>query len=145
MADAVGLMHEGCIVQWGSPEALYRAPLTRYAAGFVGEGSFLRGHLVGEGEVETALGCLPVHFAGEKSPAGNGSVEVLVRPEDVRLDAASIVRARVVDVLFRGAQCRVTLRLSSGEELFALTDEAPLLGEMVGVAVRRGNFRAFAG
>ena len=146
MADAVGLMHEGRIEQWGSPEALYRTPATRHAAQFVGEGVFLRGRLAGEGEVETALGRLPVRFAGEgEAAAGQGNVEVLLRPEDVRLEAASPVRARVVDVLFRGAQCRLTLRLSSGEDVFALAEEAPLPSETVGVAVRRGNFRAFAG
>lgn len=146
MADVVGLMHEGRIEQWCSPEALYRAPTTRYAASFVGEGVFLRGRLAGEGEVETALGRLPVVFAGEgAAAAGHGSVEVLLRPEDVQLEATSIVRARVVDVLFRGAQCRLTLRLSSGEDVFALAEVAPLVGETVGVTVRRGNFRAFAG
>lgn len=143
MADVVGLMHEGRIEQWCSPEALYRAPTTRYAASFVGEGVFLRGRVSDTGEVETALGRLPVRFAGHDRAEPGASVEVLLRPEDVRLEAFAAVRARVVDVLFRGAQCRLTLRLDSGEEVFALSHEAPLLGETVGVSVRPADFPAF--
>jgi iron(III) transport system ATP-binding protein len=144
MADAVGLMHEGRIEQWGSPEALYRAPATRYAASFVGEGVFLRGRVSEGGGVETALGRLPVRFAGDGRVEPGASVEVLLRPEDVRFEAVATVQACVVDVLFRGAQCRLTLRLDSGEEVFALAHEVPLLGERVGVSVRPGDFPAFA-
>ncbi len=43
MSDTIGIMKDGKIVQFGSPEELYDAPVNRYVADFVGESNFFSG------------------------------------------------------------------------------------------------------
>ncbi|HEY1383194.1 MAG TPA: ABC transporter ATP-binding protein [Dongiaceae bacterium] len=47
MSDTIAIMRDGRIVQFGTPQQLYDAPLNRYVADFVGESNFLRGRVVG--------------------------------------------------------------------------------------------------
>jgi len=41
MADAIAVMRNGRVEQTGTPEALYRHPVNRFVAGFLGESNFL--------------------------------------------------------------------------------------------------------
>ena len=43
MSDTIAIMRDGRIVQFGSPQLLYDAPVNRYVADFVGESNFLSG------------------------------------------------------------------------------------------------------
>ena len=43
LADRIALMRDGTVVQEGTPEQVYLAPATRWAAEFVGAGNFLPG------------------------------------------------------------------------------------------------------
>jgi spermidine/putrescine transport system ATP-binding protein len=43
MSDTIGIMKDGKVVQFGTPEELYDAPVNRYVADFVGESNFFSG------------------------------------------------------------------------------------------------------
>ena len=43
MSDTIAIMRDGRIVQFGTPQLLYDAPVNRYVADFVGESNFLSG------------------------------------------------------------------------------------------------------
>jgi spermidine/putrescine transport system ATP-binding protein len=43
MSDTIAIMRDGRIVQFGTPQQLYDAPVNRYVADFVGESNFLIG------------------------------------------------------------------------------------------------------
>jgi iron(III) transport system ATP-binding protein len=96
LADRIALMRDGRVVQEGTPEEVYRAPATRWAAEFVGAGNFLRGRL-SDGIVETALGSFPA-----LNPNGTTAVDVLIRPELLELRPDPDGRAEVVAREFRG-------------------------------------------
>jgi iron(III) transport system ATP-binding protein len=81
MGDRIALMREGRILQVGAPEALYLAPVDRYVAGFLGEVNQLPARIQA-GQAETALGPLPA-----PGFADGAEVEVLIRPEGLRLGA----------------------------------------------------------
>src|SRR5215469_5683783 len=51
MSDTIGIMREGRIVQFGSPQELYDAPVNRYVADFVGESNFIAGTIAVRPEV----------------------------------------------------------------------------------------------
>ncbi|WP_243443257.1 ABC transporter ATP-binding protein [Psychrobacter sp. JCM 18903] len=55
LADKVGVMHKGKLVQWATPSELYHEPISPFVAEFVGEGAMIDG-IIKEGHVETALG-----------------------------------------------------------------------------------------
>jgi iron(III) transport system ATP-binding protein len=68
-----------------------------------------------------------------------GSVDVLVRPEQVRLDAAAALRVRVLNVTFYGHDASIQLDLGAGDlpTLSARVHghDAPQPGEETGLLV----------
>jgi ABC-type Fe3+/spermidine/putrescine transport system ATPase subunit len=96
LADRIALMRDGAVVQEGTPEQVYTAPATRWAAEFVGAGNFLPGRYE-DGIVETRVGRFPVHNGN-----GKREVEVLIRPELLELEPDAAGEAEVVGREFRG-------------------------------------------
>jgi len=78
-------------------------------AAFVGEADFLPG-IVGADGIHTEIGILP---HGRKCPRA-GRVDVLVRPEHVKLVPDSAGEAVVTERRFRGAGILYDIRLRSG-------------------------------
>ncbi len=93
MADAIGVMDRGRILQWADAQTLYRAPADRFVAGFVGRGSVVPA---------AALGL-----------AGGG--EVLLRPDQLVPDGDGTLRAEVLSATFLGPHHVLRLRLGGGE------------------------------
>ena len=96
LADRIALMRNGTVVQEGTPEEVYLAPATRWAAEFVGAGNFLPGRLA-DGIVATQVG----RFAA-LNPNGATDVEALIRPELLELEPDPSGTAEVVGREFRG-------------------------------------------
>ncbi|MDZ7735216.1 MAG: ABC transporter ATP-binding protein [Gammaproteobacteria bacterium] len=118
MADRVGVMQAGRLVQWDTPFELYHRPASRFVADFIGEGVLLPGRVLDEHHVETELGVLEA-----REPLGISAgmpVEVLVRPDDIIHDDDSPSAAVVVEKAFRGAEFLYTLALESGARLLSL-------------------------
>ena len=78
LGDHVAVLSEGRVVQHGTPAELYLRPRTRWLADFVGDANFLPATAQGE-FAASDIGDLPLDHPGE------GSVEVLVRPEHLDL------------------------------------------------------------
>ena len=114
LADRVAVMWGGRILQVGTPQEVYRRPDTREVAAFVGEADFLPGRLEGK-TVACELGTLDVGNHEGASP----DVDVMVRPESLRLSAEGGVRAVVIRREYHGHDQEVTLRLPSGREVRA--------------------------
>ncbi len=82
LGDDVAVMHGGRIVQQAPPAELYASPASPWVATFVGEANLVQGQ-GGGAEADTALG--PVALA---EPC-HGPVQVLLRPEELRVEARS--------------------------------------------------------
>jgi len=130
MADQIGLMHQGRLLQWDTPYQLYHQPVSAVVANFVGEGVLITGQMQ-TGQVRTALGLLkPLR----PHPDGQ-TVQVLIRPDDIVHDDASPLQAKVLQRAFRGAEFLYTLQLPQGDMVQSLVpshhDHA--LGESIGI------------
>ncbi len=140
LADRIALMHDGTIVQAGSPEEIYFEPATRWAGEFVGAANVVAGRAAG-GHVETAIG----NFAAE---CGNGRapVEVLVRPELLELRPDPTGSGCVVGREFRGHDVFYRVRLDDGSELCSQrpSTERVALGERVSVIPHAGRVAIFS-
>ena len=108
MGDRIALMREGRILQLGPPEALYFDPVDPYVATFLGEVNRLPGR-VRAGLAETAIGALPAGAAAE-----GAAVDVLVRPEGLRLGGGDAREAEVEACRLLGATTMVHLALPDG-------------------------------
>ena len=139
MADDIGVLHRGHIQQWDSAYNLYHRPANRFVADFVGQGVFLPATARSAGQLEIELGVLQ----GES--AGNGELEVLLRPDDVVHDDDAPTRAEVVHKAFRGAEILYTLRLASGRKVLALvpSHHNHALGEKIGIRLDVDHVVAF--
>lgn len=141
IADEIGVMSNGTIVQWDEPYHLYHRPHTRFVADFIGRGVFVPGRTAyrkdGAAHVEIELGRLPLSASeiAEQHQTEAAAVDVLLRADDVLHDDDSPIKAQVVRKAFRGADFLYTLRLSSGREVLAYVpshhDHA--VGEMIGI------------
>lgn len=112
LADRVAVMHRGRLVQWATPEELYRRPRTDWLAGFIGKGSVLEvvGQPLGHIDGHALMGALD-HTQGPRGP-------VLVRPQHVRLHESGVA-GEVRDCVFRGEHYEVLIGLSDQQQLLA--------------------------
>ena len=56
MADRIGVMMEGRLLQWADGYSLYHRPVDRFVADFIGRGAMLTGQVIDGPRIETALG-----------------------------------------------------------------------------------------
>ena len=129
LADKVGVMHKGKLVQWATPSELYHKPVSPFVAEFVGEGAMIDG-IIKEGHVETALGDIyrrmEVYDASgqpqycEYDYPNGTPIKILVRPDDIIHDDESTQTALVVGRVFRGANYLYRLQLADGQTVLSL-------------------------
>lgn len=129
LADKVGVMDKGKLVQWATPSELYHEPVSPFVAEFVGEGAMIDG-IIKEGHVETALGDIyrrmevydelgqPLYC--EYDYPNGTPIKVLVRPDDIVHDDESTQTALVVGRVFRGANYLYRLQLADGQTVLSL-------------------------
>jgi iron(III) transport system ATP-binding protein len=134
LADRIALMRDGKVVQEGTPEQLYFAPASRWAAEFVGAANVLSGRVV-DGRIETAIGAFLANGASAESDA-----QVLVRPELLELEPSPTGAARVVGREFRGHDVFYRVRLDDLELVsHRPSTEVVDLGSRVSIRVHDGR------
>jgi iron(III) transport system ATP-binding protein len=149
LADRLAVMNNGSIVQLDSPIEVYRNPVSRYVACFVGQANDMEATVTsvhGDSRIElaTPLGTIMAEEAsrGAKLAAGSGA-RVIVRPEDFKLSATcgggdvnawrGIIRA----AMFSGAHVEYRLEVG-GRQLHVRSESNRTLlreGQEVAVAV----------
>jgi iron(III) transport system ATP-binding protein len=81
LGDRVCVMHQGEILQIGTPKEVYSEPANLFVARFIGEMNFIRATVTGAREVECSLGRLACPVP--KSLSIGDEVTLAVRPEDL--------------------------------------------------------------
>ncbi len=113
LADRIGVMHQGRLLECGRPDDLYARPQTRFVATFLGAANLLLGYRTGGG----------VRFSAEvpATEALPREVVAVLRPEEVELGADPdglrsdfVGYGEVEEVLFAGAVERLRVRMSGG-------------------------------
>ena len=84
IADRIGVMNHGKLEQLGSAEDLYKRPVSRFVAGFIGKCNFIEGRVTGHGKFETADGQV-LQFSGAHA---GGPAALCFRPEHATLAPA---------------------------------------------------------
>ena len=132
MCDEIGVMHAGRLLQWNSAYSIYHEPVSQQVADFVGEGRLLSGEVIDERHVTCVLGRL---CSSTSLPQVNGSaVDVLFRPDDIVIDGASTLQAKVIERTFRGSHFMYTLQLDEQQLLcLAPSHQVHEAGELIGI------------
>jgi sulfate transport system ATP-binding protein len=115
LADRVGLMERGALLEVGEPESLYARPRTLFGATFLGAGTVLVGRARGD---VAQLGPLSLPIPPEVEHEEDARVRVLLRSEQVALSAAPPARGvpllgqgTIVERSFLGSLRRVRVRM----------------------------------
>jgi sulfate transport system ATP-binding protein len=118
LADRLGVMSFGRLLEVGQPEELYQHPRTEFVAAFLGTANLL----VGQGSADgVKVGSVYFPLRQEVKPVGDAHaqrVQVLFRPEDVALasspealDCPQLGQGVVEESAFAGSFERLRLRL----------------------------------
>ncbi len=145
MADEIGVIRGGRLLQWDNAFNLYHTPSSLAVADFIGEGVLIAGHKVGDHAVETELGIIDTRQIQDFNLPDSEDISLLLRPDDVFHDDASPIKARIVEKAFRGAVFLYTLQLASGTRVLSLApshhDHA--IGEPMGIRLDVEHLVAF--
>ena len=110
-ADQVAVMRGGKLAQIGNPFVVYTRPADRATAEFLGDAVILDAWM--EGSLATcSLGGIPV-----RRPPAQGRVQLMLRPEQIRIAEDGPIRGVVVDTDYFGPETTVRLKLAVPPEL----------------------------
>jgi iron(III) transport system ATP-binding protein len=146
MADVIGVMNQGRLLQWTDAYTLYHRPANRFVAKFVGDGVFLSATVDKDKKLNSGLGVFPVNSAsgfklGDK-------VVFLVRPDDIIHDDESETLAKVVDKSFQGSHILYQLEVQHVGRArvlcLALSHHDHQLNELIGIRLDFEHLIVFA-
>lgn len=137
MADRIAIMRDGYIEQSGTPTEVYRRPVSRFIANFLGASNFFHGRVerVVDGATCIAVPGGPSISVRSSRPVG-ATVTVALRPESVTVEPGETGRARSADaglneinavvekVVYHGYISHLYLRQANGAPLIAYQQNA---------------------
>ncbi len=132
MSDTVVVMNKGNIQQVGSPVDIYNEPKNAFVADFIGESNILNGMMIKDLLVEISgnqFECVDKGFGERKS------VDVVIRPEDIKLVPAADAKISGVvrSVIFKGVHYEMLIEAYDYNWLVHSTKAAEP-GSTVGIA-----------
>ena len=133
LADRVGVMDRGRLLQAGTPSSVYAKPESPFVAAFVGDGSLMPARIEGDRAI-CSFGSVEV----EDSTLGP-DVLVFIRPEQVVVLPVANGGALVTAVAFHGHEAVVRLIDESSREVVMTRVPAarmPQVGERLGVKLQ---------
>ena len=117
MSDTIVVMKDGLIQQIGTPTQVYDEPANAFVADFIGESNIFSGNMVKDFCVE---------FVGHKFECvdkgfkKNEPIDVIVRPEDIRIvdadDEKALVKGVVQTCVFKGDHYQITVIIKVDDE-----------------------------
>ena len=132
MSDTIVVMKDGRIQQIGTPTDIYNEPANAFVADFIGESNILNGTMAGK---------LTVRFCNRNFRCvddfeKNEKVDVVVRPEDIRMTApeTGMLRGRVISVVFKGVHYEITAMVGRSEMVIQSTEKREV-GEEIGMDI----------
>jgi len=116
LADRIGVMQMGRLLETGTPETLYRFPATRFVARFLGAANLFLGRISAQGQHFGSAVLAPNETTGPTS--ADTEAVFIVRPEDIDIGAAAgpaphrqFARGTVRSLTFAGHQQYVGIDL----------------------------------
>lgn len=125
MADRIGVMDEGVLLQVDVPNELYETPNSRFVADFIGNVNLMEGVVVDDQPSSVTIECADcVHYVGHGITGHVGlPVTVALRPEKIYLSREepegehNRVQGVVEEMSYFGSYSVYFLRLPSGAKL----------------------------
>ena len=124
LADRIGIIDKGHLLEIGTPDQLYRHPNHRFTATFLGNTNLFNAQRNGThiyiGDKEIPAPPNTDTLAGKPVQMMFRPEEVIISPLSVNLDGNLFGEGVIESIAFAGALERVAIKLSSGEVIQAL-------------------------
>ncbi len=124
MADRIGVMNRGQLVQVGPPSEVYEQPNSRWVAGFIGDINLIEGRVAATGPQGTEIKSETagrLHAAQPADVSLGTSVWLAVRPEKVSIAAhapegsqTNVFAGKVADIGYLGNSSLYKVKLDNG-------------------------------
>jgi putrescine transport system ATP-binding protein len=130
VADRIGVMDRGRLVQVGAPRDLYETPASRWIAGFVGDINLIEGRVVSRDHARLTVATSDAgsDLVAEAPRSGStaapaAEICIAVRPEKMRLarvttdttgDVVNRLTGEVIDVSYQGGSSSYRIGVASG-------------------------------
>jgi iron(III) transport system ATP-binding protein len=143
VADVIGVMAQGKLLQWGTARELYHDPASPFVAAFVSSGTFIAGQVIAPERLMTLFGEVSLPGSGLRT---GQTVDLLLRPWNVVHADTGLCPAHVVSQQFHGAYTLTTLQLPDGTVVTSVDDKLSTLaaGATVTLALDPKHLRVFA-
>jgi sulfate transport system ATP-binding protein len=150
LADRIGVMNLGRLLEMGRPDELYTRPATRFVATFLGAANLLLARQSKHG-IQFAKGePRREHTVNGSPPGREHEVVAVLRPEEVELaptrealTGSYLALGTIEEVLFTGALERLRVRLTKGAEEVQLARVNGEEGHFLEVTRTQPEQRAF--
>ena len=131
MSDKVVVLNNGYIQQMGTPEEIYNEPQNAFVADFIGESNIIDGIMLRDCFVEFAgaqFDCV------DKGFAPNEPVDVVVRPEDVKVvgEGQGQLSGMVESVTFKGVHFEMSVTVY-GQEWLIHSTQSQEVGSVIDI------------
>ncbi len=119
MSDTMAILNQGSVVQVGTPLDLYRAPNSRFVAGFIGDTNFIKAKVTDSRTLKVGDQTLTSHHG---LPVGE-CVELAIRPEAISLDPdgsrTAGLDALIIETRLTGGALECVMLLQDGQRVDA--------------------------
>lgn len=142
MSDTIVVMKSGEIQQVGKPMDIYNEPVNAYVANFIGESNIYNATMVGKKKVRFLT---HVFECVDDFPV-NEKVDVVVRPEDVKLKVVKkevgkeTLTGRIVTKIFKGVHFEYVIMVGKNEIIAQSTKEFDI-DDIVSIDVEPENIQ----
>ncbi|MDY6367043.1 MAG: ABC transporter ATP-binding protein [Clostridia bacterium] len=141
LSDTIMVMNDGIIQQIGTPTDIYNEPKNSFVADFIGESNIFSGTYLGDKKVRfigKTFDCLDEFEKNEK-------VDVVVRPEDVKLvdSGKGQVGGKVISSIFKGVHYEMVVLIGKTEVVAQDTDERKV-GDAVDILLEPDDIHIMA-
>ena len=125
MAERIGIMDNGWIVQQGSPIDIYENPSCEFTAGFIGSVNIFKGTIIEEQPSHVVIKSATIDTYiyinhGINSSIENKNISVIIRPEKIQISRQKIdskyntSEGIVEDIAYLGSHSVYYIKLKSG-------------------------------
>lgn len=145
MADNIGVINEGELLQWDKGYKLYHEPKSIFIADFIGQGVLIDGEILENNQIKTSLAVFESKYL-PKTVSNDSKVKVLVRPDDIIHDDCSPRKAKIISRVFRGANNLYSIEMEDGTQLLSLvpSHHNHEIGEELGIVMEFEHLVIFA-
>jgi sulfate/thiosulfate transport system ATP-binding protein len=130
LADRIGVMNYGRLIEVGTPRELYENPKTEYVASFLGTANLLLGQIQDE-TIQIGDQFIPIPNT-TLNLASSDRGQILFRPEDVvlaekidDLDCFSLGRGKVIEKEFKGTHEHLRMSLPAIQGVRSIAPSVP--------------------